>query len=232
MLKIMILGELCVYNRVVLNLIFFLGTFLECYNAHMDKNTMIIPDELTKLDIRFHRVIQKAGQFVVALKGTFHQGMNLGPNLAEAWNVASPQWRDEYEDMTLCPCHPPDFYASHIGMLDDKKKTCSCHNEEHTPPLLEKQIKVPVKSDGCQSGVVEEEEEVQVTLNQLCSAVEVIWIFLKFILRIYLFLKVHITNILISYFRWLLWKLKMFRLHRVYLFYVKFVRSHFLLLTS
>lgn len=47
------------------------------------------PDDLVKYGIQFQRVIQKMGNYVIVLPGASHSGINLGCNMATAFNHAS-----------------------------------------------------------------------------------------------------------------------------------------------
>lgn len=62
------------------------GTFIQ--------HKFIYPSEkfLRAHNIRFNRVIQHANEMVVLWPGAYHYGFNTGYNLAEAVNLASPEW--------------------------------------------------------------------------------------------------------------------------------------------
>jgi histone demethylase JARID1 len=58
---------------------------------------MISPIELKKHKIKILRTVQKAGEFLFTMGGTYHAGFSLGLNCSEAVNVAPTQWFQEYE---------------------------------------------------------------------------------------------------------------------------------------
>ena len=56
------------------------------------KSTLIDPSFLSKWDIPFKLVEQKAGEFIVTFPFAYHMGFNAGFNCAEAVNFATPSW--------------------------------------------------------------------------------------------------------------------------------------------
>jgi hypothetical protein len=53
---------------------------------------MVTPKGLKAAGIRYHVLIQKVGEYVITFPGGIHFGFNMGPNLAEAKNLATPSW--------------------------------------------------------------------------------------------------------------------------------------------
>ena len=63
-------------------------------DLHHQLVTMVDPITLCSppFRIRIGRVVQRQGEFVVTFPGAYHAGFNTGTNLAEAVNVAIPEW--------------------------------------------------------------------------------------------------------------------------------------------
>lgn len=65
---------------------------------------MIPPSVLHKHGIKFSRVIQKSGEFIVSFSGGYHSGFNLGWNEAEAINFGTQRWLDRVHEFKICTC--------------------------------------------------------------------------------------------------------------------------------
>lgn len=50
------------------------------------------------------QIIQRPGQFVISLPGTYHSGFNLGFNEAESVNFGSETWLELFEGFKTCSC--------------------------------------------------------------------------------------------------------------------------------
>jgi hypothetical protein len=66
---------------------------------------MVTPQGLKAAGIRYHVLIQKVGEYVITFPEGIHFGVNMGPNLAEAKNLATPSWMQAALKMEdYCEC--------------------------------------------------------------------------------------------------------------------------------
>lgn len=65
--------------------------------------------------------MQRAGEFILTFSSAYHQGFNLGFNIAEAVNFATPSWISEFPKFKHCKCHKdnvhidPVFFAQNLA---------------------------------------------------------------------------------------------------------------------
>lgn len=92
---------------------------------HYDCDTVyrhkcFIADEalLVQHGIKYTKLIQKPGEFVFTLYGAFHWGYNGGFNICESMNLASPKFRQIYEEAVICG---PDCDYSPMPILVRKR---------------------------------------------------------------------------------------------------------------
>lgn len=60
-------------------------------------------EELDKNNIKYELVLQSPQDLLMVMPGSYHMGINLGPNLAEAKNFLSQVYQNEYR-MEFIPC--------------------------------------------------------------------------------------------------------------------------------
>ncbi|WQF90428.1 Putative JmjC domain-containing protein [Colletotrichum destructivum] len=65
-------------------------TTAKCSQFVRHQNTLFTTETLGRWKVRFNIVFCGPGELIVTMPGTYHQVVNLGPNLAEAVNVAWP----------------------------------------------------------------------------------------------------------------------------------------------
>lgn len=61
-------------------------------NFLLNINVMINPAYLVENGVHVYRTIQKPGEIIVTFPGSYHQGVSVGFNIAEAVNMACPSW--------------------------------------------------------------------------------------------------------------------------------------------
>ena len=61
---------------------------------------------LDALYFKFQWLFQKEGQYVCTPVGVFHWGINVGPNVHEAWNLTSFKWSGfaKRQETSYCIC--------------------------------------------------------------------------------------------------------------------------------
>ncbi|TDH67409.1 hypothetical protein CCR75_000094 [Bremia lactucae] len=78
----------------------------ECHQFLRHKTSLISPARLKEFGVPFYRAYQKPGEFVITFPATYHQGFNLGFNIAEAVNFATLYWISYGLKAKVCKCHP------------------------------------------------------------------------------------------------------------------------------
>lgn len=74
----------------------------ECQTVYRHKCFIVDEGFLIKHGIKYSKVVQYAGEFVITLYGAYHWGWNSGFNVCEAMNLASPKFKKIYEETVLC----------------------------------------------------------------------------------------------------------------------------------
>ncbi|KAE9024649.1 hypothetical protein PF005_g4154 [Phytophthora fragariae] len=77
-----------------------------CSQFLRHKTSLISPARLREFGVPFYRAYQNPGEFVVTFPATYHQGFNLGFNIAEAVNFASLLWIPYGLKAKVCKCLP------------------------------------------------------------------------------------------------------------------------------
>ncbi|RMX66117.1 hypothetical protein DD238_001171 [Peronospora effusa] len=80
--------------------------FHECHQFLRHKTSLISPARLREFGVPFYRAYQKPGEFVITFPATYHQGFNLGFNVAEAVNFATLHWIPYGLRAKVCKCLP------------------------------------------------------------------------------------------------------------------------------
>lgn len=75
-----------------------------CKNFIRHKSLMIAPTVLKKYGIKFSRVTQNPGEYIVTFSGGYHAGFNCGWNEAEAINFGTSRWLENVEKFKPCAC--------------------------------------------------------------------------------------------------------------------------------
>lgn len=81
------------------------------------------------------QIIQNPGEFVISFSGAYHQGFNLGLNLAEAVNFGTRRWLNFVTKFEMCQCqnkekqldrftlaHLQEIASSHLQSTDKVSK--------------------------------------------------------------------------------------------------------------
>ncbi|GBG28067.1 Lysine-specific demethylase 4A [Hondaea fermentalgiana] len=80
-----------------------------CSEFLRHKNVMIAPSVLLREKIPFVRAVQHVGEFMFTFPRAYHGGFNLGFNVAEAVNFATPRWLGFGRRATWCKCEKWTF---------------------------------------------------------------------------------------------------------------------------
>ncbi|KAG3035695.1 hypothetical protein PC121_g569 [Phytophthora cactorum] len=78
----------------------------ECHEFLRHKTSLISPARLKEFGVPCYRAFQKPGEFVITFPTTYHQGFNLGFNIAEAVNFATLHWIPYGLKAKVCKCLP------------------------------------------------------------------------------------------------------------------------------
>lgn len=76
----------------------------KCDNLLRHKDFIFTPEFLSIHKIQHTVIEQNAGEFVLTLPRSYHQGFNLGVNFAEATNYANRQWLQFGREGHQCSC--------------------------------------------------------------------------------------------------------------------------------
>lgn len=76
--------------------------YTDCPLSIRHKTTMVPPSILKKNGIKFSRIIQYPGEYIVLFPDTYHSGFNCGLNVAEAINFARPSWLKFFPSFRIC----------------------------------------------------------------------------------------------------------------------------------
>lgn len=68
--------------------------FNEDPNLLLNINVMINPAYLVENGVHVYRTIQKPGEFILTFPESYHQGVSVGFNIAEAVNMTCPSWME------------------------------------------------------------------------------------------------------------------------------------------
>ena len=81
--------------------------FVGCPQYFRHKTLLVNPYLLKKCipDIQISKVEQNVNEFVVTFGTAYHQGFNLGFNIAESVNFATPLWLKDFPKFSYCKCH-------------------------------------------------------------------------------------------------------------------------------
>ncbi|GAB9463597.1 hypothetical protein Gpo141_00001051 [Globisporangium polare] len=77
-----------------------------CNQFMRHKTSLISPSRLKEFGVPFYKAYQQPGEFVITFPATYHEGFNLGFNIAEAVNFASLRWVPFGLKAKVCKCSP------------------------------------------------------------------------------------------------------------------------------
>ncbi|KAH7484498.1 hypothetical protein PRIC1_003807 [Phytophthora ramorum] len=77
-----------------------------CSQFLRHKTSLISPARLREFGVPFYRAYQKPDEFVITFPAAYHQGFNLGFNIAEAVNFATLHWVPFGLRAKVCKCLP------------------------------------------------------------------------------------------------------------------------------
>jgi jumonji domain-containing protein 2 len=63
-----------------------------CNNIMRHKDYLVTPEFLEQFDISYTLLFQQPGEFIITFPRGYHEGFNLGPNIAEAVNFGNEKW--------------------------------------------------------------------------------------------------------------------------------------------
>jgi hypothetical protein len=78
----------------------------DCSEYLRHKQNLLSPTILQKAGIPFEVQIQRPGDAIVTCPGSYHFGVNLGFNVAEATNFGIPAWIPIGREAKICMCRP------------------------------------------------------------------------------------------------------------------------------
>ena len=78
--------------------------FINCSEFLRHKTFLVNPYYLLEQcpNLSITKIIQNPGEFVVTMNSGYHAGFNLGFNMAEAVNFATPDWLPEFPKFKSC----------------------------------------------------------------------------------------------------------------------------------
>ena len=96
--------------------------FLECPQYFRHKTLLVNPYLLKECipQIKIHKIQQNQNEFVMTFGTAYHQGFNLGFNIAESVNFATPSWLPQFPKFSYCKCHKdnvricPEFFCGNL----------------------------------------------------------------------------------------------------------------------
>ena len=93
----------------------FPSDFLTCSQFLRHKVVVINPYFIKEYlpNIKIHKICQREGEFVVTLNSGYHCGFNLGFNIAESVNFATPSWLPEFPKFSkICKCQNGNLFIN------------------------------------------------------------------------------------------------------------------------
>lgn len=75
-----------------------------CEHFERHKYFLPTPQFFEERKIKFKKIVQHEGEYVVTLSRAFHWGFNRGVTIAEASNFRTPQWIPNGRVATVCTC--------------------------------------------------------------------------------------------------------------------------------
>ena len=101
----------------------------ECPYYMRHKQMLFSPDLLRKRSIKFSRIVQKAGTFLMLYPGVYHFRYSSGLSISEAVNFCFPPWEEWKDKFQTCEKHMGGRLAINIYSTEGEKKLW----QEHIP---------------------------------------------------------------------------------------------------
>ncbi|CAI5736989.1 unnamed protein product [Hyaloperonospora brassicae] len=101
----------------------------QCHQFLRHKTSLISPARLKEFGVPFYRAYQKPGEFVITFPSTYHQGFNLGYNIAEAVNFAMLHWIPYGLKAKVCKCLPDSVRIDMDSFLTQLFQEPQCSTE-------------------------------------------------------------------------------------------------------
>ena len=77
---------------------------LKCHEFLRHKHVLLKPSKLRERGLVVRQTVQREGEFIVTWPCSYHQGYNLGFNVAESVNFATEEWIEWGEQADVCQC--------------------------------------------------------------------------------------------------------------------------------
>ena len=84
----------------------FNDEFNACSEFIRHKTTQLSPSILKSAGIKYHKIVQNPGEFIIIFSKCYHMGFNTGFNCAEAVNFALDSWISTAYSVHRCLCDP------------------------------------------------------------------------------------------------------------------------------
>ena len=97
---------------------YFPSSSRSCADFLRHKKYLLSPDVLRKAGIAYTTCVQRPGDAVVTFPGAYHFGFNVGFNVAESANFATPDWIPRGRGATACLCVPHSVRIN-MGRFED-----------------------------------------------------------------------------------------------------------------
>ncbi|KAJ3129330.1 hypothetical protein HK098_001742 [Nowakowskiella sp. JEL0407] len=126
----------------------FVDDAQRCSQFLRHKMCMISPTLLKKHEIQVHKMLQRAGEFVVTYPNGYHAGFNLGFNCAESVNFALDTWLEIGKRAKYCKCIKDSVRFDFSSLFDSQAQIpqeITVSSTENTSQTAES-IPAPVKN--------------------------------------------------------------------------------------
>ncbi|KAJ3056230.1 hypothetical protein HK097_007713 [Rhizophlyctis rosea] len=115
----------------------------KCPEFLRHKMSIISPKKLAANHVPVHRLVQRAGEFVITFPYGYHQGYNLGFNCAESVNFALDSWVEIGKKASYCRCVGDSVKLDVAQFFGEKKEDADLEEaEEEEEEEEEKATKV------------------------------------------------------------------------------------------
>lgn len=124
--------RLCQFN--------FNEEYINCNQFLRHKSTQISPTILKANGIKFHKITQNPGEFIVIFSKCYHMGFNTGFNCAEAVNFALNSWIPTGYQVKRCQCDSECVQIDMDEFVENLQKSRSGKNPTKKAKLTENPI--------------------------------------------------------------------------------------------
>jgi jumonji domain-containing protein 2 len=102
--------------------------FVECPQYFRHKTIVVNPYLVKQYNPSIHltKLQQNPGEFIIIFDSVYHHGFNLGFNMAEAVNFATPGWLPRFPRFNFCRCHKdnvrinPQYFCENLAAREIK----------------------------------------------------------------------------------------------------------------